>query len=160
MDAAKKSGSTATYWARKDEKTHVVFLGNGYKGGPCKGHAPTGYRKMLKALASRSIVLLVDEFRTSKLCCTCRKECRQLAAHPAFAITTKMGEQEIAKIKRLRHLLGRQSFGFGGGFLWYENETSFQDRSVYDMQESAGVGPVGSRLWPGQSAAPSAQVCI
>ena len=53
---------------RRTERTSVVFFGNGSFGCTMRGHNSIPKKQILKHLAVRGVTVLLDEFRTSKMC--------------------------------------------------------------------------------------------
>ena len=53
---------------RRTDRTSVVFFGNGSFGCTMRGHNSIPKKRILKQLAVRGVTVLLEEFRTSKMC--------------------------------------------------------------------------------------------
>ena len=60
----------------KDQLRSIIFFGKALFGHGSKGALPR--KQLLKKLGYLSVVVLTDEFRTSKCCCCCGSELRQV----------------------------------------------------------------------------------
>ena len=69
MQEDRQTLATRLYEARcRAKKKHVVFFGDGDFNSSIKKHNSLAKKRLLKVMATRGLVFLLDEYRTSKMC--------------------------------------------------------------------------------------------
>ena len=66
----------------KRTTTRIIFFGNAQFGHGGAGPCPR--KKLLRELSSRALVLLIDEYNTSKCCCSCGEKLKQTYGSRVF----------------------------------------------------------------------------
>lgn len=92
-------------------KRTVVGFGNGRFSVCSAGNDPCPRKELIRRLSRRAVVLMVDEYRTSKTCCACGREMDKLKAEellPEWKEKVKRGsdkEEKKAVLRRLGRIL-------------------------------------------------------
>ncbi|CBN80330.1 n/a [Ectocarpus siliculosus] len=97
------------------DKKRVVFFGNGQFGHGARGACPR--KALIRALGVLCPVVLVDEFRTSKCCCSCGVPLKQVDGSRVFRCSSQMDEGQSCSVKFIdRDTNGSANIGVCGVF--------------------------------------------